>query len=62
MDPFSIESIETPSAAWEQFSSEVGKKSLQLYKAKHGITEPPKNPVEAMSMAKEAVDEYIDSI
>lgn len=62
MDPFSIESIETPSAAWEQFESEVGKKALQLYKAKHNITEPPKNPVEALRMAKEAVDEYIDNI
>ena len=62
MDPFSIESIETPSAAWEQFSSEVGKKAAQSYKVKHGITEPPKNQVEALRMAKEAVDEYIDSI
>lgn len=62
MDPFSIGSIETQSAAWEQFASEVGGKAAANYIARHEITEPPRNPEEALKMARKAVAEYIAGI
>ena len=60
MNPFNIES--TSSEAWQQFAHEIGRKSAQIYCMKHNITAPPQNPEDALKMAQEAVDEYIDSI